>query len=128
RMEFHIGERRRDGLTAIRGLLDQVTTEALRQAVEPFAQPRPVDEATPDERPPALRRAQALGEVLARYLAAGKAPVDGGFRPQVVVTIGLDHLLDGIGSGFADYTGPIPAATARMLACDAEIIPQVLNS
>lgn len=128
RMELHIGERRRDGLSAIRGLLDQTTTEALRQAVEPLAQPQPIDKNTPDQRPPALRRAQALGEVLARYLATGKAPIDGGFRPQVVVTIDLDQLLDRIGSGTADYTGPISAATARMLACDAEIIPQVLGS
>ena len=128
RMEFHLGQRRRDGLTPIRGLLDQLTTETLRQAIEPLAAPRPIDDKTPDPRPAALRRAQALAEVLSRYLRVGNGPREGGVHPQVVVTIPLDNLRDRVGSGWADYGGPIPAAIARRLACDADIIPQVLNS
>ena len=128
RMEFHLGQRRRDGLTPIRGLLDQLTTETLRQAIEPLAAPQPIDDKIPDPRPAALRRAQALAEVLSRYLRVGKGPREGGVHPQVVVTIPLDNLRDRVGSAWADYGGPIPAAIARRLACDADIIPQVLNS
>jgi hypothetical protein len=128
RQEVHIGQRRRDGLTPIRGLLDPLNTEALRQVIEPLAHPRPLDDKTPDPRPAAARRAHALGEALARYLAGGKGPIDGGVRPQVVVTVPLERLLDGLGTGWADYTGPIDAAMVRMLACDARLIPQVLSS
>jgi hypothetical protein len=39
-----------------------------------------------------LRHEQALGEILHRYLTAGAGPRDGGVRPQVVVTVGLDDL------------------------------------
>ncbi|MEO9221302.1 MAG: DUF222 domain-containing protein, partial [Mycobacteriaceae bacterium] len=75
-----------------------------------------------------LRLAQALAEVFTRYLAAGNSPRDGGVRPQVVLTINLNELISGLGSAWADYTGIQSAATARMLACDAGIIPQVLSS
>jgi hypothetical protein len=128
RQELHIGTRRRDGMTPIRGLLDPLTSEALRQAIEPLAEPRPVDASTPDRRSAPVRRAQALGEVMHRYLVSGRGPVNGGVRPQVVVTIPLDDLLSRLGSAWADGTGPISAAKARLLACDAEIIPQILGS
>ena len=93
RAELHLGRQRSDGLTPIRGLLDQLTAEQLRVAIEALAGPRPVDAATPDPRPPALRRAQALGEILHRYLTCGAGPRDGGVRPQVVITIGIDDLI-----------------------------------
>ena len=128
RAELIIGRRRSDGLTAIRGLLDPLTTEALRQALEPLSEPRPIDEHHPDPRSAPLRRAQALGEMCARYLSIGKAPKDGGVRPQVVVTVELERLITGLGPALAEFSGPIPAATARMLACSADLIPQVLGS
>ncbi|MBN9610795.1 MAG: hypothetical protein BGO26_16070 [Actinobacteria bacterium 69-20] len=92
RAELHIGARRRDGLTPIRGLLSPLTAEQLRVAVEALSAPTPIDEHTPDPRPAALRREQALGEILHRHLTAGAGPRDGGVRPQVVVTIRHDEL------------------------------------
>lgn len=88
RAELHLGQRRSDGLAPIRGLLDELTMERLKVAVENLAAPAPIDQATPDPRPAPVRRAQALSEVLRRYLARGtKGPLNGGQRPQVGITI-----------------------------------------
>ncbi len=140
-----------------------------------------------DPRPAPTRRAQALIEALRRYLDLGDAPIQGGERPHVTVTMTLQDLLGGgingasVGGGVSgicscprtggeesstgasgpgtgtgigigiggnqsgaagtggpgragtrsavlEYGGPITAAQARMLACDARIIPAVLGT
>ncbi len=87
RAELHFGSVRSDGLASIQGLLDPLTMERLRTAVEDLARPTPVDEDTPDPRPAPLRRAHAINEVLRRYLACQSGPRDGGARPQIGITI-----------------------------------------
>ena len=70
----------------------------------------------------AQRRAAALAEVVRR--AVGAQPG----RPTISVTIRLDDLTGGTGSGHVDDTGePVPAETVRRLACDARIVPVVLD-
>jgi hypothetical protein len=90
-----------------------------------------------------LRREQALGEILHRHLTGGAGPRDGGVRPQVVLTIDWRDLFGPLhgrdparpgrqtcpgGSARTDYDGIQSVAMARLLACDAAIIPQVLSS
>ncbi|MBT1003636.1 HNH endonuclease [Paenarthrobacter sp. DKR-5] len=76
-------------------------------------------------------------------LAAGGLPATGGLRPQVMVTIGYQDLLndlttnttdggkgggtDGGGAGRCVFTGPVTARSIRRLACDAEVLPIVLG-
>jgi hypothetical protein len=143
RAELHIGGKRPDGLTPIRGPLSPLTAEQLRIAIEALAAPTPIDAHTPDPRPAEVRRAQALGEILHRHLTGGAGPRDGGVRPQVVLTIDWRDLFGPLhgrdparpgrqtcpgGSARTDYDGIQSVAMARMLACDAAIIPQVLSS
>ena len=87
---------------------------------------RPSD-GTADPRPAKVRRGQALVEVLRRFLDVGFAPTQGGERPHVTVTMDLDALHGKLGTAMLDHGGPITAAHARMLACDAMIIPAVLG-
>lgn len=91
RAELHFGALRPDGLTPVRGLLDPLTAEQLRVAVEALAAPKPIDDRTPDPRPAGVRRAQALSEILARYFAAGCSggggPGGKAVRPVVAVTV-----------------------------------------
>lgn len=129
RAELHIGARRSDGLTPIRGLLSPLTAEQLTVAIEALAAPAPIDEATPDPRPAALRREQALGEILHRHLTRGAGPRAGGIRPQVVVTIGVAEWRGAKpGSADFDYTGTANAALAQLLSCDGRIVPQLIDN
>jgi hypothetical protein len=70
----------------------------------------------------AQRRAAALAEVIRRAVGAERG------RPTIAVTIGLDDLARATGSATVDATGqPISPDAARRLACDARIIPIVLD-
>ena len=115
------------GLTNLKGKLDDLGVELLAQAIDGLAAPRPATDGTPDPRTPAVRRGQALKEMLRRYLDLGDAPLQGGERPHVTVTIDLEALRSGLGAGTLEHGGPISAGQARMLACDARIVPAVMD-
>ncbi len=61
-----------------------------------------------DPRPAATRRAQAILEALRRFLDLGDAPLHGGERPHITVTMTLQDLL-----------GPQTGTTARACTCAA---------
>ena len=75
----------------------------------------------------AMRRADALMELTQAYADAHHAPARGSDRARVNVTVDYETLVRGLGS--ADVAGQLMSAQQlRLLACDAEIIPMVLNS
>ena len=128
KVELTIGARNeRTGLSTLKGKLDDLGVELLAQAIDGLAAPRPAADGTPDPRTPAVRRGQALKEMLRRYLDLGDAPVQGGERPHVTVTIDLQALRNGVGAATLEHGGPISAGEARMLACDARIVPAVMD-
>jgi hypothetical protein len=142
-----------DGAVHIQGLLDAAAGDVVLTALR-GAMPVP---AADEERTPAQRRADALTDICAGWLAAGEAPTSGGVRPQVQVTVSLralqsrprsNHPLglppDADTVAMRQVAGrlrqpligdvpvladgqPIPASQARRLACDAAIIPVVLG-
>ncbi len=129
KVELSLGSRNTTtGLTGFKGFLDDLGVELLSTAIDGLAAPRPSVDGTADPRPAKVRRGQALIEVLRRFLDVGFAPTQGGERPHVTVTMDLDALHGTLGTAMLDHGGPITAAHARMLACDAMIIPAVLGS
>ena len=101
-------------------------TEPVRRAAD---RARPgAGQLIPDSRSAACRRGQALLEALRRFLDLGLGPIQGGERPHVTVTVDLEVLRSKIGAAYLDFGGTIDAGTARMLACDASIVPAVLGS
>jgi hypothetical protein len=108
-----------EGMVAVDGLLDPEAGETLLTALEPLARPSTAD----DDRNAAQRCADALTELARRALEAGRLPQTGGVRPQVTVTIDLAALLGrpGLPGGEGGWVGPLPAETARRLACDATV-------
>jgi Domain of unknown function (DUF222) len=108
-----------EGMVAVDGLLDPEAGETLLTALEPLARPTTAE----DERSAAQRRADALTELARRALEGGRLPQSGGVRPQVTVTIELASLLGrpGLPGGEGAWVGPLPAQTARRLACDATL-------
>ncbi|HTW20615.1 MAG TPA: DUF222 domain-containing protein [Mycobacteriales bacterium] len=135
-----------DGMVALDGMLDPAGAATVKAALTPL-----LGKAGPqDERAGGQRAADALVTVAEIALAAGGLPEHGGEKPQVIVTIGYDQLnaelaahadtrtdtRTGPRTGpLSGLTGPVTMngievtpATARMIACDAGIIPAVLGS
>lgn len=84
-----------------------------------------------DERDAGARRHDRLEEVLDHYLGTSdELPNVTAERPRVIVTIDLDTLLGHLSErwGILDSGVAIAPATARRLACDAEILPAVLGA
>jgi hypothetical protein len=108
-----------EGMVAIDGLLDPEAGETLLTALEPLARPTTAE----DDRSGSQRRADALTELARRALEGGRLPNSGGVRPQVTVTVDLASLLGqaGVAGGEGAWAGPLPAETARRLACDATL-------
>jgi hypothetical protein len=74
-----------------------------------------------DTRTGAQRRADALVDICHHDLDHGDAPVSGGERPHLEVSIDLGALTGGRGLATVDEV-TVPAETARRLACDAGVI------
>jgi hypothetical protein len=116
-----------DGMVHVDGMLDPESAATVTAALTPL-----MGKTTQlDIRTSAQQRADALVELARLALGFGDLPDHGRERPQVMVTIPLAELLNGIERselGDAMRNGrPITPNTARMIACDANIIPAVLG-
>jgi hypothetical protein len=67
-----------------------------------------------------------LVDVCRLALACRNLPDNGGDRPQVVITIDIDHLREETGAATLDDGAVLSPTAARRLACDARILPAVL--
>jgi len=102
------------GRGLLKATLDAESVEMLQSALSALAKPRPSEDGTPDPRNPARRRADALTEVLRRYLNSGEGPVEGAERPHLSLLIRAEDLAAageyGHGGCTSDGTGPDNAA------------------
>ena len=129
KMELHFGARNiRNGLTPIKGHLDDHGVEVVKKAVDALSAPQPAADGTPDLRSPANRRAHALVAALRSYLDVGAGPSHGGEKPHLTVVVQWDALTGLFGSGAMDTGGRLSPSQTRRLLCDADIIPAVLGS
>jgi hypothetical protein len=115
-----------NGMRAVSGMLTPEVGEALEIAIGAIAHSAGPD----DDRTHAQRRHDAIGELAAFDLAHGDMPAVNGERPRIVVTIDYDSLVTGLRDAWATLPSgaTISPATARRLACDADLIPAVLNA
>jgi hypothetical protein len=119
-----------DGTVEGRFRLPTLHGELLKKALEALTSPRRLGEGRLD---PAtgkkLDYRTLLGhgfmELLENHLV--ELPSQGGSPFTLVITLGLDALMTGIGAASLDTGGRISAGEARRLACKAGIIPMVLN-
>ncbi|GGN42868.1 hypothetical protein FHR83_007143 [Actinoplanes campanulatus] len=82
---------------------------------------------TGETRTPGQRRADALVEVCRLILSGGALPGNGGDRPQIAITVEYDVLRQQLRSGTLDSGEPVSVATVRRLACDARVLPLILD-
>jgi hypothetical protein len=86
-----------------------------------------VGNAFKDQRSPGQRRHDALVELCELMLAAGDLPENGGSKPQLTLTAPYDVLNQELKAGTLDTGERLPAGAVRRLACDAGIIPAILD-
>src|SRR5918994_2114919 len=81
-----------------------------------------------DDRSPAERRADALGEICRQWLDLADRPVVAAGRPHVTLTVGVETL-KGLESSPCEfeYIGPVPLETAEMVLCDCSLARVVLS-
>src|SRR5919106_1154126 len=89
----------------------------------PTAAPRTSD----DDRGAARRQAEALAEVCGYVPDHGDVPETGGHRPHLNVIIGLDDLETRARAAMLDFGGRLSPESLRLLACDACVVPIVMN-
>lgn len=120
-----------DGMTVLNGRLDRETGARLRAVLEPLAAPHPEEDGTRDPRSAARRNADALESLLATAPDGDQNPAESSGRPQITVTINHEDLnrqaLAPTGGRLEPTGQPVTAATARRIACDAEVLPLVLG-
>src|SRR5712664_146642 len=109
------------GVFYLNGRLDAEGGAVLQTALNSVMGPPAPD----DERTARQRRADAAVEMCRRQLDAGTLPEVGGQKPHLVVNVEMATLTREPGSRAAEleWAQPIPAETARRLACDCTITP-----
>jgi hypothetical protein len=121
-----------DGMTRLDGMLDPEGGAALRAALFPLTQRLGPD----DDRTPPQRRADALTTLATAAMSFDDLlPTFNGERPAITATLDYHQLTAELHAhaqqrddgSFTIGGVPISPATARQLACDADILPVVLG-
>jgi hypothetical protein len=115
-------------MVRVDGDLDPETGEALLTALGAVLDAETRSHAGEDDRTPAQRRADALGEICRQWLDGSDRPMVGGERPHVTLTVDAG-MLAGHAAGRAelDQTGPVPEEIARRHVRDASVMRVVLS-
>jgi hypothetical protein len=110
-----------DGVYRIDGWLDAEGGAVLNTALDSVMGPW----RDGDDRSATQRRADAVVEMARRQLDGGQLPAVAGQKPHLAVSVDMATLSKEPGSMAAEleWSQPIPAETARRLACDAAITP-----
>jgi Domain of unknown function (DUF222) len=118
----------RDGSHGIRATLDDETCARLKAALDLMAKPKPATAEGRDQRTQWERYGDAFGDFVRIGMGNPNLPTQAGDTTHIVVTISYDDLRSGLGTACLDLVGDISATDARLLACEAKIIPVVLGS
>ena len=119
-----------DGTSDGRFKLPTLHAQLLKKALEALTSPRRIgegraDPATGTKLPHSTLLGQGLMDLVENHLS--ELPRVNGSPFTLVVTIGIDALMSGIGGADLDTGHRISAGEARRLACKAGIIPMVLD-
>ena len=120
-----------DGTSQGRFRLPTLHAQLLKKALEALTSPRRLGEGRIDPRtgtklPHSSLLGQGLMDLVENHLC--ELPSVNGSPFTLVVTIGIDALMSGLGAAALDTGHRISAGEARRLACKAGIIPMVLDA
>ena len=138
-LEFRYGG---DGSVLIRGNLTLATAEPFIRIIDAYAaaQKRALDALDPHAEyvTPGMRRADALAAMIHHHTQQALAPMNGGDRPRIVLTLSWGKLIKQCLDNGLATTGPtgtvivgsgepLTPSVARRLLCDADLLPVVLG-
>jgi hypothetical protein len=111
------------GMFVLNGQFGADDGATLQTALDALITPPGAD----DDRSASERRADAMTEMARRQLDGGQLPEVGGQKPHLVVSLDMATLTREPGSRAAEleWSQPIPAETARRIACDCAVTPLV---
>ncbi len=118
--------RHRDGAGgSIKGRFeDPALYDAIAAVINAKATPLDAD----DQRSAPQRQAEALADICGYLLDHGDdLPETGGRRPQLTVIVRLEDLQQRARCAMLEFGGTLTPAALRTLACDAAVIPVVMN-
>ncbi len=103
--------------------LDHEGTAVLRAALDKYM-PKPDPE---QQLSASQRRAQALVEMARQSLDFDDTHPGSAHKPHLVLSLSADQLREQTGVAYTPGGGTVPMSTVRKLACDATVIPLVLD-
>jgi 5-methylcytosine-specific restriction protein A len=122
--ELHLIRHRGKPGGTVKGQFDDAAMfDAIATVIDAHARPVSGDE----QRNPAQRQAEALADVCGYVLDHGDVPECGGRRPHLTVLVRLEDLENRARAACLDFGGTLSPESLRMLACDAAVVPVVLN-
>ncbi|WP_433281388.1 DUF222 domain-containing protein [Pseudonocardia xinjiangensis] len=122
--ELHLLRHRGKPGGTLKGRFDDAAMfDAIATVIDAHARPASGDE----HRSLAQRQADALADVCGYVLDHGDVPECGGRRPHLNVLIRLEDLENRARAACLDFGGTLTPESLRMLACDAAVVPVVLN-
>jgi hypothetical protein len=108
-----------DGMIELEALLDAVSGETIRAAIESLASP--ANRNSYDDRTPTQNRADALAEICRNHLDSGTAPTTGGRKPHLNILVDLDTLHGPTRRSEIGHGRLLGPAGIEFLACDSTI-------
>ncbi|TCO41464.1 HNH endonuclease signature motif containing protein [Actinocrispum wychmicini] len=115
---------RRDGTLEFKGHLDLESAQLFENLLKPFEKPHPEGD---DTRGYAERAGDAFADVLRMAANCPDLPTHNGVRTEVAVTISFEQLQQSLDDAVLSSDPRMTAREARRLACDAHILPAVLD-
>lgn len=116
-----------DGGAKVSGELDAEGYAVVSKVINSLNEPVKGPYGEHDQRTKPHRDGDALVEACRRLLKVGKLPTGGGVRPQVSVMVDWDTLRGEVGEVILNTGQKLAPAEGRMMACDAKILPVVMN-
>src|SRR6266496_1428710 len=104
--------------------IDQEAGEELEDLLTVLGAPRQDAPGVPDSRPHKQRMGDALTEIIHAAAKSSEVPSK---KPHLSVYLDYTALTEGVGTATLEGGSVLCPSAARRLACDADIIPMVLN-
>jgi Domain of unknown function (DUF222)/HNH endonuclease len=110
-----------DGTQTLQWTDTDANLALLQAALEPLTAPQPGPDGEQDTRSPAVRRADAMVDLVSQVLRHGDLPSSRGARPHLIVTVTEQAFTNGRGLGITATGEHLSAAAVRRISCDADL-------